>query len=39
MIEIRRDLYMNEHTGNRSKKFNEIKNTLRKVMIKICNYT
>ena len=38
MIEIRRDLYMDEQTGNKSIKFNEIKNTIRKVIMKTCNY-
>ena len=38
MIEIRRDLYMDEQTGEKSSNFNEIKNILKKIIIKICNY-
>ena len=38
MIEVRRDLYMDEHSGEKNKHFNEIKNILKKSLIKICNY-
>ena len=35
MIEVRRDLYMNEHSGAKNKKFNYIKNILGQILIKI----
>ena len=38
MIEVRRDLYMDEQTEKKSSNFNEIKNILKKIIIKICNY-
>ena len=38
MIEVRRDLYMDELTEKKSSNFNEIKNILKKIIIKICNY-
>ncbi len=38
MIEIRRDLYMDEKTGKKNANFNEIKNILQNVIKKIRNY-
>ena len=35
MIEVRRDLYMNEHSGEKNKKFNYIKNILGQILMKI----
>jgi len=35
MIEVRRDLYMNEHSGEKNKKFNYIKNILDQILMKI----
>ena len=35
MIEVRRDLYMNEHSGAKNKKFNYLKNILGQILIKI----
>ena len=35
MIEVRRDLYMNEHSGEKNKKFNHIKNILGQILMKI----
>ena len=38
MIEVRRDLYMDEKTGKKNMHFNEIKNILHNIIKKIHNY-
>ena len=37
MIEIRRDLYMNEKTGAKSHNFNEMQKTISKIIKKLAN--
>ena len=38
MIEVRRDLYMDEQTGKKSTNFNEIRRLLQNIITKTCEY-